>query len=502
MTVGQIAGLGILLSPMWVPATFLGVRGVSAVAKTLLATGLVVYASIAIWIAVSRPAALGPLVLVVLAGWALMVWRARPMAGRRRGLPPGSLSLRSSIRALRDYRFYAKQASRFGPVFKTSQYHRPVLCIVGLERCQRFLRENREALTSAALPIDRYVTGGLLRYMDAANHALYRRRLQSCMKPGVLAGCEGLIEERTRIEFEDVAAQCARSPGGGVRPYGAVDRLLFVVLSRVFFNIEPDDPAIPELRRLYGVVDHRRIWRRGNRTREAMTGIVNLVRDRAERIAHNGSETPTSYLGQAIQDDPRLLSDPVFVENLVLFLNIARFDLAGLCAWLLKMVGDHPDWGLRVRSARDATPSSEPTGLGARFVDETLRLRQSEYLYRTTSDPVRFDGYSIPAGWLVRLCIRESHTSEDAFERPHEFDADRFLGKTFSAERYQPFGVYEHTCLGIGITRTIGRIFVEQLTTGFDWSIARDGPMELAPYHHRHWTPSRRFEIRLTPRTV
>ena len=500
MTIGQIAGLGVLLSPMWVPATFFGVRGVSLLARASLAIGLVLYAAAAVWITVALPAALGPLALVVLVGWALMTWRARPTAGRGRGLPPGSLGLRSSIRALSDYGFYAKQASRFGPVFKTSQYHQSVVCVVGLERCQRFMRDHRERLTSAPLPIDRHVTGGLLRYMESADHALYRRRLQSCMKARALTGCESFIEERTRIELEAVAEQCGGNATGGVRPYRAIDRLLFIVLGRIFFGIQPDDPATSELRRLYGIVDHRRLWRRANRTREGITGIVALVLNQAERLSRNGNEAPTSFLGQAIRDDPRLLADPVFVENLAIFLNIARFDMAGLCAWLLKMVGDHPDWGLRVREAREAAPSSDPTGPGARFVDETLRLRQSEYLYRTASDLIRFDGYTVPAGWLVRLCIRESHTSEDAFERPYEFDPDRFLGRTHPPERYQPFGIYEHACLGIGITRTIGRIFVEQLTTGFQWSIARDGPMELAPYHHRHWTPSRRFEIRLTPR--
>jgi cytochrome P450 len=204
---------------------------------------------------------------------------------------------------------------------------------------------------------------------------------------------------------------------------------------------------------------------------------------------------PSSFLDQALGSDPELARDPVFVENLVYLFHIARCDLTGLCGWLLKMLGDHPALGRRIREER----ASGADGAAARFVDETLRLRQSEYLYRTTSAPIRFEGYSVPSGWLVRLCVRESHTSPQAFDRPLAFDPDRFQGGTPSSERYQPFGIYEHACLGVGITKTVGRILVECLSAGFDWEVTRDGPMELGLHHHRHWTPSGRLEMRLTP---
>jgi cytochrome P450 len=336
--------------------------------------------------------------------------------------------------------------------------------------------------------------------MEPGRHEAYRRKLQSCMKAGVLAGCEGFIERRTALELGEMAARCSRSPTGGVRPYSAIDRLVFLVLSRVFFGIQPEEPVVPRLRHLYRVVDHRKLWRRSSRTREAMTEIVTLVLSQAGRLRAEDSANPTSFLDQASRNDPDLVEDPMFLENFVYLLHIARCDLSGLCGWLLKMLGDHPNWGLKVRSSREVTQSADPTGPAGRFVDETLRLRQSEYLYRTTSGDIQFEGFSIPAGWLVRLCIRESHTSGEVFRCPHEFDADRFLHTSYSQDQYQPFGIYEHACLGIGITKTIGRIFVEQLASGFDWEIARDGPMELGLHHHRHWAPSSRLEFRLTPR--
>ena len=211
------------------------------------------------------------------------------------------------------------------------------------------------------------------------------------------------------------------------------------------------------------------------------------------------SEAPAdSFLGQALRGDPALSDDPVFVENLVYFFHIARCDLTGLCGWLFKMVLDQPAWVRRIRAPGEGTPR-ERDGTAGWFVDETLRLRQSEYLYRTTSAPIRFEGWSIPAGWLVRLCIRESHTHPGAHERPHTFDPERFRDGAPPLDRYQPFGIYEHACLGMALTRTLGRIVVERLALGFDGEILRDGPMELGLHHHRHWAPSRRLRVRLTP---
>ncbi|HET6363161.1 MAG TPA: cytochrome P450 [Gemmatimonadota bacterium] len=500
MTIGQIAGLVVLSSPVWIAVTLFLVRGVPPRAMVLLAAGILAWMGAAIWLVTKWPSATAPLAALVLLGWAIMAWRARPRAGTRRRRPPGSLGLRSSIRALADYEFYEKEASRLGPIFKSNQYYRPVLCIVGLERCQRFLREHRDRLTSAPLLVDRYITGGLLRYMEPASHVEYRRRLQACMKAGVLAACEPAIRQQASRELATLAAISPR-PRSGARPYPAIDRFVFLSMNRVFFGIAPDEDACDRLARLYGVVDHRRLWRDGIRTRTAMEEIVGIVRAKATRLEREDAPTPDSFLGQAIRNDPELLADPVFVENLAYFLHIARCDVAGLCGWLFKLLVERPDWSVRIRPSQAQASADAPTAAD-RFVDETLRLRQSEYLYRTTADAIELEGFAIPRGWLVRLCIRESHTAADAFDRPREFDPDRFLNATYPRERYQPFGIYEHACVGVPLTKAVGRIFLEQLASGFQWEVVRDGPMELGLHHHGHWRPSSRLGVRLAARTV
>ncbi len=416
---------------------------------------------------------------------ALAWWRARPSHGEARGLPPGSLGLITSLRALREYDFYRRQIERHGPVFKMSQYHRPVACVVGLRRAREVLQRHRAELSPAPLFINRYTSGGLLRYMGPEQHQTYRRWLRSCMTPQVVRACEPFVAEQARLGFAAMARSC-RAEGVGLQPH--VDELAFVVCARVFLGLEPEDGLVPVLQRLYGVIDYQRPWLSRAKTREQLAELVALVRGQAGRLGDGSGSR--CFLGEAVHHEADLIDDPVFVENLAYFLHIARSDLTGLIGWLLKMLVDHPEPGLQIRE--DASQAD-------RFVAETLRLRQSEYIYRTATGPVRVDGHLIPPGWLIRFCIRESHTDPAVFEDPLRFDPDRFL-RSWSQDEYQPFGMHDHACLGVQMTRTVSRICLETLVSQHDWALVSDGPMELGLQHHRHWKPSSRFRLRLSAR--
>ena len=128
---------------------------------------------------------------------------------------------------------------------------------------------------------------------------------------------------------------------------------------------------------------------------------------------------------------------------------------------------------------------------------ETLRLHQSEFIQRRALRPLEIDDYRVPAGWFVRMCVRESHRDPAVFADPDAFDPDRFAGRRFSAYEYSPFGRLEHRCIGVSATLALAGCFVAALADGYDLSVVRDGPHEFNRYH---WRPSRRFRVRLAPR--
>ena len=161
------------------------------------------------------------------------------------------------------------------------------------------------------------------------------------------------------------------------------------------------------------------------------------------------------------------------------------------------MLGEHPEWMRRIAVAGRRGGEDDQIVVIDSVVKETLRLAQSEYLYRRLLEDVEFDGMTLPKGWLVRLCVRESHRSERVFENPTDFDPDRFLRKKIGATEYTPFGYGAHGCNGIALNDIVCRAFLQTLASGFDWTITQDGPLERGFRHWSHWQPSSALRIQM-----
>lgn len=411
-------------------------------------------------------------------------WRARPAFGRRRGLPPGSLGI-VPVGPMVDDRFFLRQGARHGPVFKTSQFARPMACVVGLERIVDVLRRYDDVLDPPGLPFDAFVPGGFVRSMRGERHAAMAARLRPLAARDALAAHHGFIATAAREAFDALATASVNE--GGVSPRPALRGLLFTILIRVLFGIGPEDQAFPRLVALYDVIDVRRpsgALRR--RARPALDELIALARA-------GGRAGGESVLAAVAGQGRAAVADTTVVANLVYVVQNARDDTAGLLLWTLKMLGDHPEWASALATTADAD------GLALRIVLETLRLEQSEFLFRQAREPLSIDGFTVPAGWLVRLCVRESHRDPTVFPDPDRFDPDRF--RTMPGRlAYSPFGVStsRHACLGEHITKTVASITLAELARHFTWHVATDGPREFDGWH---WTPSENFRITITRRT-
>jgi cytochrome P450 len=178
--------------------------------------------------------------------------------------------------------------------------------------------------------------------------------------------------------------------------------------------------------------------------------------------------------------------------NAAYMLHLGWQDLSGLAAWLVVECARRPELLQAVRTDPDTA---------ARVVDETLRLHQSEYLYRKANADIRVADFVIPKGWLIRLCVREAHRSEAHFREPDSFDAGRFedgcpYGRP-SPDRFQPFGVDHHRCIGNDLTYKIGRLLVEELAH-YQLRVVREASDSVGTRHWRHVTPGRRMRLQLS----
>jgi hypothetical protein len=195
--------------------------------------------------------------------------------------------------------------------------------------------------------------------------------------------------------------------------------------------------------------------------------------------------------------DPGLVHDRTVRGNMILMVDTGSTDVSDLLVWVLKMLGDHPDWSRKLREGyRSAARDGDQLAEGV--IKETLRLEQSEWLFRRVEENIETDGYVIPKGSGVQICVREGHRDAAIFERPEDFDPERFMGRSYPPNQYAPFGLYRHRCIAAHLTLVVGRIFLREVCRGFDWRVVADGPR----FHGRfHWQPGKHFRVNLT-RTI
>ena len=444
----------------------------AAVAAAMLSWWLLVFALV-----VAVPAWLVPAAAVTSVAWACGYWRARPEYGRARGLPPGSLSLIESIAGIAERGFCARNAAVHGPVFKTSQVTCNVVCVVGLERAQRLLREHADAIVATPLPFHHQIPGGFLRYMDDATHDRYGGVFRRAFGGSLLDATTPSIRGIVRRELNRLAEQVS-TDREGLDPKPALERITHDALVAVLFGAQPGSDRYRAFEARWRGLDSVTIQRRWNRReRLALDEIIEATLADA-RAAESPVDANPSVITRMHQFDPEL-PDEVAVANLVLTQAIGQDNLAGLLDWLLVMLADNPEWKQRLRERPEDAEA---------FVAETLRLARSEYLYRTLGREVRFEGYRLPRGWRLRICVAESHRDPEVFEQADRF-TDRFVNGRYRQSEYSPFGMGRHACTGAGLATLVSRVFLEELTSGFDFDLSGFASPVRGFRHWSHWNP-------------
>lgn len=453
--------------------------------QALIVVSLLTYA-----VGTTALAALAPALLRVAAVSALLIllierWQARASHGTRRGRPRGSLAF-LPLGPWRDPQYYRRQADRHGPVFKFRHFVRPAIGIVGLEQAADFLRSNDENLAVPPAPFSRIVPGGFVRYLGGVRHHDVASVLRSAFSLAVVEACEA------RFASEAKAAVDTLTLNGAADPTPAIDRMALHQLMQCFFGVGPG-AALDRLASLYDVADYRRLARTGRR--RASEAIFELVRELRSLIsgasATSISGSP-SFLSELVRSDPDALASDEVMCNFAYTFHTARLDVNGLLAWLLVTAGKN-EWCLDRLAAElrvDRCGALQAGGMADRIVRETLRLHQSEFLLRRVRRPITWNGFRVPAGWMVRICVQESHRNSELFERPDVFDPDRFL-QSLSRTRYSPFGMAPRMCPGEHLSRAIGRHLIAELST-CEISLKDSEPLEFSGFH---WRPGANLRV-------
>ena len=425
-----------------------------------------------------QPAAAPWLAGGAIAAVALSAVFSRPGRGGHAGWPPGSLGWWGSVLSLVDPGEYTRRAERHGRVFKIRQMHRPTVCLTDLVEGSRLLRQQHEALGPATLPYNDVVPGGFIRFLRGEEHRARRAALRPGFSRAAVSEMEPSLRSSIRTSLEELAE------GGPWHPR------------------EIETPVLRALIVAYLGPEASRALRESTAdlVRALASGEERELRALMDHLSHEGSvPSVMSNLAERLGDPTegertQRAEREKILANATYMLHLGWRDLSGFAAWLVVECARRPELLAEIR---------EHPELSAPVVEETLRLRQSEYLYRKATLDITLGDHLIPKGWLVRVCVREAHRSGVHFRDAQEFDATRFDPAcphgAPEAGRFQPFGVDHHTCIGADITRTIGRLLVEEVSA-YDLPLVREAPPAAGRRHWRHVAPGSRMRVLLRAR--
>ncbi|PRX34940.1 Cytochrome P450 [Meinhardsimonia xiamenensis] len=222
---------------------------------------------------------------------------------------------------------------------------------------------------------------------------------------------------------------------------------------------------------------HRRRTRATARAIRAL--ITRLTEERAAEIAAGRApdDLATKIMTTADPETGETFSPAEMVDQVAIFFLAGHETSASALAWALYMLALFPKVQERLAEEAAALPErpvmSDIAGLKfARDVfRETLRLYPPvPMMVRETTCPEDFRGRDVPPGAQVVLSPWHLHRHERLWERPDEFDPDRFAGENGRAclrQAYMPFSAGPRVCTGAGFAMIEGPLMLAMLARAF-----------------------------------
>jgi cytochrome P450 len=400
-------------------------------------------------------------------------------------LPPGKMSRLDQMERS-DRRVFQSLAEELGPVFKGTIDGRFAICLVGNNIARRLLRDHSVALNPVTIDVSRLFAGEFMRGMEGDFHKSRRAILIKGLGALNIDVFKPYMQQTIRENLE-VYCNAKSSPSRRYDDFYRWSETLSVITSSILIHIvlgaKPGSKQLQDLMNLYRELGPNGVaWNVGDKQVDAYQRIRESLTQNPAVEDANGLIAVLSNQGQV---DANLLG------NLIYMVETGRYDMRGLFRWISKYAADNPTWIARIRTS----DQNQRVIIAKAFVQEVLRLDQSERLMREVSQDIVFEGFLIPKGTLLRICMWEAHKDDKTFEDPFAFRPERFLGKQTFGERFSPFGLDQHLCPFANFSINLASIFLIELASNFEICTTGGEPAVRGPYH---WEPAPDFSVRLT----
>ena len=181
-------------------------------------------------------------------------------------------------------------------------------------------------------------------------------------------------------------------------------------------------------------------------------------------------------------DTHQPLSEEELVNEVAVLYLAGHETTSSALSWCLYFLARAPDIQQRMQAELDAVLGPEPQtieleslrslDLTRRVFRETLRLYPPlGFLLREASQDCRLRDHDVPKGTAIVVSPWIIHRHRRYWERPDEFDPDRFLteaGRASAAQAYLPFSIGPRVCVGAGFAQQEALLVLATLLRRYD----------------------------------
>jgi cytochrome P450 len=183
----------------------------------------------------------------------------------------------------------------------------------------------------------------------------------------------------------------------------------------------------------------------------------------------------------AVESDGSAVSDQWIRNNLVSMFATATETTAGALTWLWPLLDTHPEVATRLYEEIDRVVGRGPALVAhgtdltytRQVIREVVRLYPTGWVFpRQLVGPQTIGGVKIKGGETVLLSPYLTHRLAEFWDRPQEFDPDRFAGGHKADERrhrysYFPFGGGPHKCIGEHVFNAEAELMIASMLSRF-----------------------------------
>ena len=190
------------------------------------------------------------------------------------------------------------------------------------------------------------------------------------------------------------------------------------------------------------------------------SAIDKLIVDRRRLLATEPNDAPRDILTHllAAPDSGASMNEAEVRSNILTFVAAGHETTANALSWALFLLSQSPEWRERIEAEADRELSGSVDGIAERLVETRAVIEETIRLYppiaaisRVALGPDALSGARVKKGSLVVISPYVLHRHRLLWDRPDEFDPQRFLGDartTIDRFAYLPFGAGPRTCIG------------------------------------------------------